>query len=232
MSEIFFDCAKMALANFIENGFLQTMFSKSGNGTLDKATLLMTTFGDGANLKYFAEQSKATNIQPITLSLIISIASYAVAAGWNAYKMALYNNKEEALGLSNLDDLDDQARDCDTDDIIENTPIMPTPNPVPISQHELPDVVMTPVDQLVTTKILRKEEINKSTCVTDDKQVNNQSTLKGYEVSSPEEKERIRDIKVYDIPYTWSTEKIAAELKLWDNSIMLLIKRQRPLGSK
>ncbi|CAG8769251.1 20273_t:CDS:2, partial [Rhizophagus irregularis] len=58
MSEIFFDNTKMALANFIENGFLQTMFSK-----------------------------------------------------WNAYKMALYNNEQEALGLSDLDDLDDSAKD-------------------------------------------------------------------------------------------------------------------------
>ncbi|PKY59368.1 hypothetical protein RhiirA4_482052 [Rhizophagus irregularis] len=54
MSEIFFDGAETALVTFIENGFLQTMFSKSGGGTLDKATLLMTTFGDGANLKYFS----------------------------------------------------------------------------------------------------------------------------------------------------------------------------------
>ncbi|CAB4480257.1 unnamed protein product [Rhizophagus irregularis] len=97
MSEIFFDNTKMALANFIENGFLQTMFSK---------------FGD---------------------------------ARWNAYKMALYNNEQEALGLSDLDDLDDSAKDCDTD-IIENMPDTPTSNPVLILQHKLPDVKMTSVD--------------------------------------------------------------------------------------
>ncbi|EXX57822.1 hypothetical protein RirG_203590 [Rhizophagus irregularis DAOM 197198w] len=112
MSEIFFDNTKMALANFIENGFLQTMFSKFGDGTLNKATLLMTTFSD---------------------------------ARWNAYKMALYNNEQEALGLSDLDDLDDSAKDCDTD-IIENMPDTPTSNPVLILQHKLPDVKMTPVD--------------------------------------------------------------------------------------
>ncbi|CAB4374481.1 unnamed protein product [Rhizophagus irregularis] len=60
MSEIFFDGTDMALATFLENGFLQTMFSKSGDSTIDKATLLTTTFSDVANLKYFAEQSKAT----------------------------------------------------------------------------------------------------------------------------------------------------------------------------
>ncbi|EXX78566.1 hypothetical protein RirG_013890 [Rhizophagus irregularis DAOM 197198w] len=82
---------------------------------------------------------------------------------------------------------------------------MPTPNPVLTSQPELPDVVMTSVNQPVTSEILRKEEINKSTRATDDKE---------YEVSSPEEQEHICDIIVYDIPYTWSAEKITAELKL------------------
>ncbi|CAB4374190.1 unnamed protein product [Rhizophagus irregularis] len=97
MSEIFFDGAEMALVNFIENGFLQTMFSKSGD------------------------------------------ASHAVTARLNAYKMALYNNEQEALGLSDLDDLDDSAKDCDTD-IIENMPDTLTSNPILILQHELPDV--------------------------------------------------------------------------------------------
>ncbi|RGB22613.1 hypothetical protein C1646_775813, partial [Rhizophagus diaphanus] len=50
--------------------------------------------------------------------------------------------------------------------------------------------------------------------------------LTGYEVSSPEEQLHIRDIIVYDIPYTWSPEKISAELKLWGNPIKLSIKRQ------
>ncbi|PKY61254.1 hypothetical protein RhiirA4_485962 [Rhizophagus irregularis] len=114
--------------------------------------------------------------------------------------------------LSDLDDLDDSAEDYDTDDIIENTPDTPTPNPVLKLQPELPDVEMTSIDQPVTPKILRKEEINNFTCVTTDKQVINQSTSKGknyrkkkslannlsiptvtevltgYEVSSPEER--------------------------------------------
>uniref|UniRef100_U9UQ99 Uncharacterized protein n=1 Tax=Rhizophagus irregularis (strain DAOM 181602 / DAOM 197198 / MUCL 43194) TaxID=747089 RepID=U9UQ99_RHIID len=47
---------------------------------------------------------------------------------------------------------------------------MPTPNPVLTSQPELPDVVMTSVNQPVTSEILRKEEINKSTRATDDKE--------------------------------------------------------------
>ncbi|PKY60496.1 hypothetical protein RhiirA4_484270 [Rhizophagus irregularis] len=94
MSEFFFDGAETALTTFIENGFLQTMFSKSS---------------------------------------------------------------DEALRLFDLDDSDDSAKNCDTDSIIENTPITSTPNPVLISQHELPNVEMTPVDQSVIPEISRKK---------------------------------------------------------------------------
>ncbi|RGB35337.1 hypothetical protein C1646_759415 [Rhizophagus diaphanus] len=181
------------------------MFSKSSDSTLDKATLLTTTFGKGTNLKHFLEQSKATNIQPITLSLIMTIATYALASGWNEYKMALYEHEGDS---------DDSAKDDDTDTITANTPIMLTPNPVLISQQELPDIVMTSVNQSVTSEKSWKEEINKFTCVTEYLQVKNQSSkgntnwkkkspannsskpvvievLTGYEISSLEEKERI-----------------------------------------
>ncbi|CAG8690833.1 14510_t:CDS:2, partial [Rhizophagus irregularis] len=57
----------------------------------------------------------------------------------NSY-LALYDNKQEAIGISDLDDSDNSAKDCDTDDIIENMPITSISNPVPILQPELPDV--------------------------------------------------------------------------------------------
>ncbi|RGB36293.1 hypothetical protein C1646_758261 [Rhizophagus diaphanus] len=86
-------------------------------------------------------------------------------------------------------------------------PITSTPNPVPISQQELPDI----------KKKLPVNNSSKPAVV---------EVLTGYEVSSPEEQGCIRDIIVYDIPYTWSSEKISAELKLWGNPIKLSIKRQ------
>ncbi|RGB22537.1 hypothetical protein C1646_775921 [Rhizophagus diaphanus] len=226
------------------------MFSKSSDSALDKATLLVSTFDEDADPKQYLEQSKAMNIQPMTLSLIMSIATHSAAVGWDEYKKALYKHEHGVDTYSDLEDSDDCTEDDDTDIIIESTPITPTPNPVPISQQELPDIVITPVDLPVTPKISQKEEINNSTRVPVDKQVNNQSkkgnnnnwkkkspannsskpavteVLTGYEVSSPEEQERIRDIIVYDILYTWSPEKISAELKLWDNPIKLSIKRQ------
>ncbi|RGB35339.1 hypothetical protein C1646_759418 [Rhizophagus diaphanus] len=250
MSEIFFNAVCNNLKTFVTDSFLQAMFLKSSDSTLDKATLLVSTFGEDANPKQYLEQSKATNIQPMTLSLIMSIATHFAAVGWDEYKKALYKHEHVALvdSESNLEDSDDNAKDDDTDIIIESMPIMPTPNPVPISQQELPDIVMTPVDPPVTPKISWKEEINNSTRVSTDKQVNNQSkkgnnnnqkkkspannsskpavieVLTGYEVSSPEEQGRIRDIIVYDIPYTWSPEKISAELKLWGNLLSYQLK--------
>ncbi|CAB5199058.1 uncharacterized protein OCT59_014537 [Rhizophagus irregularis] len=79
----------------------------------------------------------------------MSIVSHAVATGWDAYKQALYDNKQEAIGISDLDDSDNSAKDCDTDDIIENMPITSISNPVPILQPELPDVVMISIDQSI-----------------------------------------------------------------------------------
>ncbi|PKC53694.1 hypothetical protein RhiirA1_478753 [Rhizophagus irregularis] len=106
----------------------------------------------------------------------------------------------------------------------------------------MPDLVMTPVDHTVIPKNSRKKDKQKAR-VTADKQTTNQSTkanpdvktsaknshkgkksseleatqiLTGYETVG-EEQEQIRDIIVYDIPYTWDLQKIIAELKLWFN---------------
>ncbi|RGB27789.1 hypothetical protein C1646_768651 [Rhizophagus diaphanus] len=193
MSEIFFSAVCNNLKTFVTDGFLQVMFSKSGDSALDKATLLTTTFGKDANPKHYLEQSKATNIQPMTLSLIMSIATHSTAIGWDEY----FTNT--------------------------NVKITPTPNPVPISQQELPDI-----DKQVTNQSQKGNNNNQKK----KSPANNSSkpavieVLTGYEVSSPEEKERTCDIIVYNIPYTWSPEKISAELKLWGNPIKLSIKRQ------
>ncbi|EXX56016.1 hypothetical protein GLOIN_2v1791351 [Rhizophagus irregularis DAOM 181602=DAOM 197198] len=114
------------------------------------------------------------------------------------------------------------------------------PNPVPIKLPSMPDIVMPPVDQTVISENSWKKDKQKAR-ITDDKQVANQSTkakpdvktsaknsqkgkksseleatqiLTGYEAVR-DEQERIRDIIVYDIPYTWNLQKIIAELKFW-----------------
>ncbi|CAB4423745.1 unnamed protein product [Rhizophagus irregularis] len=130
--------------------------------------------------------------------------------------------------------------------------IPPPPKPAIVTPPILPDIVMTPVDQTVTPETSRKKDKQKARA-TDDKQVKNQSTtakpdaktpaknsqkekksstpeviqlfLTGYETTD-DERERVRDIIVYDIPYTWDLQKILAELKLWGNAIKCSVKRQ------
>ncbi|CAB4423744.1 unnamed protein product [Rhizophagus irregularis] len=130
-----------------------------------------------------------------------------------------------------------------------------TPNPVLETPPILPDVEMTPVDQPVTPESSRKKDKQKAR-VTDDKQVKNQSTtanpdaqtsarlkprrglgnksateteatqiLTGYK-ETDDQHEQVRDIIVYDIPYTWDVEKILGELTLWGQTIKLSVKRQ------
>ncbi|GBC33217.2 hypothetical protein GLOIN_2v1773465 [Rhizophagus irregularis DAOM 181602=DAOM 197198] len=115
-----------------------------------------------------------------------------------------------------------------------------TPNPVLETPPILPDVEMTIADQTVTPETSRKKDKQKARAIV-DKQVKNQSTtakpdaktsaknsqknkkspdnevtqiLTGYEAVG-DEQERIRDIIVYDIPYTWDLQKILAELNFW-----------------
>ena len=65
------------------------------------------------------------------------------------------------------------------------------------------------------------------------------NSQKGAKLSKPEvtqiltgfkeandQREQVRDIIVYDIPYTWDVEKILGELTLWDHTIKLSVKRQ------
>ncbi|RGB22995.1 hypothetical protein C1646_775174 [Rhizophagus diaphanus] len=145
----------------------------------------------------------------------MSIASHAV--------------ESEALGQPhpNLKDSNNSAKDDDTDIIIKNMLNTSTPN----------SVLLSPIDQSVTPENSQKEKINISTRVLEDKQVKNQSSkgntnqkkkspannlsksavteiMTGYEVLSPEKNEHIHNIIAYEIPYTWSPEKITAELKL------------------
>ncbi|CAB4416086.1 unnamed protein product [Rhizophagus irregularis] len=76
-----------------------------------------------------------------------------------------------------------------------------TPNPVLETPPILPDVEMTPVDQTGLG--------NKSATEPEATQI-----LIGFK-EADDQREQVRDIIVYDIPYTWDVEKILGELTLW-----------------
>ncbi|RGB23754.1 hypothetical protein C1646_774045 [Rhizophagus diaphanus] len=220
--EEYFTYVRKSLQNFVTNGFLQQMFSKASDNLVDKAKLLVNTFGKAANPNYFQAQADMTNIQPKTLSLIFSIATHAASEGWYAYKTSLMIQESEVLAQT-LADESDSDNDTEADDVniiiedIPATPITSTPNPVSNTSTKLPDLAKSPVDPAVASEIIRKEKINKSKKVT--------HILTGY-TPLEDEQQRIHEIVVYDIPYTWSPEHILAELKLWENTIEVSIKRQ------
>ncbi|EXX66845.1 hypothetical protein GLOIN_2v1791351 [Rhizophagus irregularis DAOM 181602=DAOM 197198] len=249
-NETYFHFITYHLSSFVQDSFLKDLFEKNPSVPKDKAKILIERFGESANPANFTSQTQATNIQPTTLLLIFSIALYAASRTWDNFSSQFFC---EFSDMGNDDD-DDDAESQDTDDyLMDESPLLEPdvddlirqgfqipPNPVPIKLPSMPDIVLTPVDQTVIPENSRKKDKQKA-CVTDDKQIKNQSTkakpdvktsaqnshkgkkssklkatqiLTGYETVG-EELERIRDIIVYDIPYTWDLPKIIAELKLW-----------------
>ncbi|PKY30453.1 hypothetical protein RhiirB3_447547 [Rhizophagus irregularis] len=75
--ESFLSYTTFQLGQFVENGFLKTLFDKNPQQPVDKAQLLVDMFGESSNPNNFAQQAAAMNIQPTTLSLLFSIALYA-----------------------------------------------------------------------------------------------------------------------------------------------------------
>ncbi|PKY62909.1 hypothetical protein RhiirA4_490313 [Rhizophagus irregularis] len=77
------------LSSFVENGFLKNLFDK-GPQAMDKAQLLVDTFGESANPNNFTEQAKTANIQPTTLSLLFTIAVYVSSRSWDSFAARAY----------------------------------------------------------------------------------------------------------------------------------------------
>ncbi|PKB95405.1 hypothetical protein RhiirA5_436781 [Rhizophagus irregularis] len=164
---------------------------------MDKAQLLVDTFGECANLNNFASQVYGDMGDDTDLE---------------------YPSEDDELFTS-------------TSSL--NTKI--TPNLVLETPPILPDVEMTPVDQTVIPKTSWKKNKQKA-CVTDDKQLKNPvgkeftvpeatQILTGYK-EADDQRKQVRDIIVYDIPYTWDVEKILGELTLWGHTIKLSVKQQ------
>ncbi|PKY57927.1 hypothetical protein RhiirA4_511239 [Rhizophagus irregularis] len=124
------------LGSFIENGFLKQIYDKSPQA-MDKAQLLVDMFGECANPKNFSEQSKATNIQPTTLSLIFSIAIYISSMSWDNFATRAY----QVYG--DMGDDTESEGPSDNDELFTSTSSSyskTTPNPVddtPPKKHKL-----------------------------------------------------------------------------------------------
>ncbi|PKY62507.1 hypothetical protein RhiirA4_432580, partial [Rhizophagus irregularis] len=123
------------LGSFVENGFLKQLFDK-GPQAMDKAQLLVDTFGECANPNNFTEQAKATNIQPTTLSLLFTIAVYVSSRSWDSFAARAYRLYGD-MG----DDTESEGPSVD-DELFTSTSssnVNTTPNPVLETPPILPD---------------------------------------------------------------------------------------------
>ncbi|CAB4404638.1 unnamed protein product [Rhizophagus irregularis] len=227
-NDIFFETISHHLGSFVTDSFLKDLFNKNSSKAVNKAQLLIEKFGETANPANFTLQAQSTNIQPTTLSLIFSIALYVSSRSWDNFATQFFFEFSDMGHFNSENELDfiSDTENEDEPDLGEQS-VLQTPNSVVDTPPVLPDVEMTPVDHTVIPENSQKKDKQKAR-VTVDKQVKNQSTtakpdaktpaknsqkekklsepeitqiLTGYEAVG-DEQERIRDIIVYDIPYT------------------------------
>ncbi|GBB96791.1 hypothetical protein RclHR1_28340001 [Rhizophagus clarus] len=100
---------------------------------------------------------------------------------------------------------------------------------LPTADEELIDVNMENVND--DTPMLSQPSGSSNTTLKDKKKkkVTDKSVEKIFvDTNIPDEKvNKIRDIFVYDVPSSWSHEKILAELKAWGDPISMTVKKQR-----
>ncbi|CAB4429760.1 unnamed protein product [Rhizophagus irregularis] len=220
--------------SFIQDGFLKNLFDKNPSKPVDNTQLLISKFGEAANPENFSSQAQATKIQPTTLSLIFSIALYVSSRSWETfatkYYMTFGDMGEIAYDEGVTDDGEYESSEDGLDEdeinqIIDNKIGLQTPNPV----EDTPPARVTDDKQVKNQSTMANSgaETLAKNPKKDKKSLSPEATqiLTGYEAVG-EEQERIRDIIVYDIPYTWYLQKILAELKLWGNTIKCSVKRQ------
>ncbi|CAB4437112.1 unnamed protein product [Rhizophagus irregularis] len=240
-NEIYFRSISHILSSFVQDGFLKELFEKNPSVPTDKAQLLIRKFGEAANPANFTSQAQATNIQPTTLSLIFSIVFYAASRSWDNFSFQFLSEFGDIhVGSDDEDDmLDESSDEPDVDDDLGNFSeedllklgfqIPPPPKPAIVTPPILPDIVMTPVDQFNQSTTAKPDAKTPAKNSQKEKKSSEpeviQLFLTGYEAVKDERK-RVRDIIVYDIPYTWDLPKILAELKLWGNAIKCSVKRQ------
>ncbi|POG57747.1 hypothetical protein GLOIN_2v1824252 [Rhizophagus irregularis DAOM 181602=DAOM 197198] len=119
------------LSLFVENGFLKTLFDKSPQA-MDKAQLLVETFGESANPNNFSIQAQ-----------------------WDKFATCAYTLYGDMGDDTELEYL---SADDELFTSTSSSNMKTTPNPVLETPPILPDVEMTPIDQTVTPKTSRKKD--------------------------------------------------------------------------
>ncbi|PKY32130.1 hypothetical protein RhiirB3_393811 [Rhizophagus irregularis] len=127
--ESFLSYTTFQLGQFVENGFLKTLFDKNPQQPIDKAQLLVDMFGESANLNNFAQQAAVTNIQHFTLSLIFFIALYASSRSWDYFAIRAYTR---------FGDMGDSESECPSADDEFGSTFLSIPKTTPKPVHVSP----------------------------------------------------------------------------------------------
>ncbi|CAB4411342.1 unnamed protein product [Rhizophagus irregularis] len=223
-----FICISNHLGYFIEDGFPQRPISKKPvKKTVDKTQLLIERFEKSANP---ATQAQASNIQLTTLSLISS-------RSWDNFVPQIWRiwvTKDE-------DDMFDESSfsfnwyeraDHEFNQKVNEFRLQ-TPKTVLETPPILPDMELTPVDQMNQSTMAKPDAKNISQNSQKEKKSSEPEVtqiLTGYEAVNRSVSES-HNIIVYDIPYTWDLPKILAELKTLGNTIKCSVKCQHNLAT-
>ncbi|GBC41887.2 hypothetical protein GLOIN_2v1820645 [Rhizophagus irregularis DAOM 181602=DAOM 197198] len=125
--ELFLSYTTFQLGQFVENGFLKTLFDKNPQQLMDKVQLLVDMFGESANPNNFTLQVAATNIQPSNFSLIFSIALYASSRSWDYFATRAYTR---------FGDMGDSESECPSANDDTPKPVHVTPRDANESNDE------------------------------------------------------------------------------------------------
>ncbi|PKC65556.1 hypothetical protein RhiirA1_460878 [Rhizophagus irregularis] len=214
--DVFFETISQHLGTFIQDGFLKDLYEKQPTTPVDKAQMLIDRFGKSANPQKFIEQARSLNIQPTTLSLIFSIAFSVASRSWDNFTTHFYMEFGD-MGNKVNPDFFDESEDDERNEAELGSQLnkiwLQIPNPkdkqkarVTVDKQVKNQSTTAKPDAKTSAKNSQKDKKSSDTEVT--------QILTGYEAVG-DEQERIRDIIVYDIPYTWNLQKILAELKFW-----------------
>ncbi|GBB84638.1 hypothetical protein RclHR1_11200001 [Rhizophagus clarus] len=229
---------------------LDENFQHITSGTAqEQGKRLIKTFGAAAEPVRYKDISRKTNIPNTLVSLIIH-------SGLRIFEAFLYqpeffqkisSNLEEKVGGSVADgisrDIQNLVNSGDSHLVTplimpeigisqpgtsSKSPIMPEQRP-PTADEELIDVNMEIANDDTPVPPHPSDSSNTMPKDKKKKKVLEKSVEKIIvDTNIPDEKvNNIRDIFVYDVPSSWSHEKILAELKAWGDPISMTVKKQR-----
>ncbi|GBB85651.1 hypothetical protein RclHR1_12130008 [Rhizophagus clarus] len=229
---------------------LDENFQHITSGTAqEQGKRLIKTFGAAAEPVRYKDISRKTNIPNTLVSLIIhsGLRIFEAFLHQPEFFQKISSNLEEKVGGPVADgisrDIQNLVNSGDSHLVTpliipelgisqpgtsSKSPIMPEQRP-PTADEELIDVNMEYANDETLIPLQPSGSSHTTPKDKKKKKVTDKSVEKLFvDTNIPDEKvNNIRDIFVYDVPSSWSHEKILAELKAWGDPISMTVKKQR-----